>query len=211
MSWVVDRFSVLLPPEPRSSSTIDGRVRRRAAAEINASANSTHRGEVLKGCGDRSGRQRCQIDRAQAVHAVFHVAADETLRRIEGKGRHPEIPLRAAEFGRERIDRLDRVAARAEQVPPAAVEPVLGAVGDEIEGAVGRPFRLEDRLVIAAGDPPFALDRAVVADLADPQLAADPRHARMVPFEPGEPAQVRAEARRGIEIPAGLQDALRLG
>jgi len=53
--------------------------------------------------------------------------------------------------------------------------------------------------------------RTGALDLADPQLAADPRHARMVPFEPGEPASVRAEAGCGIEIPAGLQDALRLG
>ena len=100
-------------------------------------------------------RNRCRAGRAASASGAamsrrasrsapgLAISADELFRRQEGVGRLPESPLRPAELG-ARADRapLDAAGARvaAVQVPPAA------AVGDEIQHAVGRPLRLEDRL-----------------------------------------------------------------
>ncbi len=128
----------------------------------------------------------------------FGVGADELLRRQEGIGRLPEYPLRLTELGLARTERMDAAGARIEavEVPPA------GAVGDEIEDAVGRELRLEDRFPGAAGNPPRARQRAVGGDLGQPQFGADPRHVGVVPGEPGEPRAIRRQSGRGVKIMA---------
>src|SRR5206468_7234572 len=73
---------------------------------------------------------------------------------------------------------------------------------DEMEGAVRRPFRLEDRFRGAAGDQPGGSESAVLGDVGDPQLGADPRHIRVVPAQPGKPTSLRRQFWRGVEIVA---------
>ena len=78
----------------------------------------------------------------------------------------------------------------------------FGAIGNEIERAIGRPAGLEDRFIVAAGDFARRAERAVARDRCDEQLGAVPRHVGMIPREPGELAAIGADARVGIEIGA---------
>src|SRR5215213_1991402 len=96
----------------------------------------------------------------------------------EGVGRHAEDPLWQSELSFHWRHGLIAVTVATIEVPPA------GAVGDEIERAVRRLLRLEDRLIGTARDQIGGADHAVLANLADPQLRAIPRHVGMVPLQP---------------------------
>ncbi len=97
-----------------------------------------------------------------------------------------------------------RVHGDRVQVPPS------GAVACEPELAGGTPERLQDGLLRAAGHEPLAGERAVCGELRRPQLGAVPRHAWVVPAQPGEAPPVRADARGGVEVVSG-GDEPRLG
>jgi hypothetical protein len=118
---------------------------------------------------------------------------------------HTERPLRPAELGGAPAYRLLALAARTVEVPPVA------AVGDEVQLALWRPFGLEHRFAEAAGNPTLRADVAIHVQLADPHLAAVPRHVRMVPGLPCQPRSVRAELGRGVEVvAAGHGDGISL-
>ena len=153
----------------------DGRRRgRRAANKVDPIRGPADEGDVLVFCRNRTGFERGEVDGAHPVNPVPHIAAHQLARRSEREGGKPEHPLRSAEFSGERVDRLDpggivqSVAADTEQVPPSPLERRLGAIGDEIKRAVGRPFGLEDRLVGSSGDEALVADRAVGGTFADP-------------------------------------------
>src|ERR1700722_662082 len=122
------------------------------------------------------------------------------MRRAEkGVARLAEHPLRTGELSGMRTKRPNRAVAAlvaAGEVPPA----VTG--GDKIEHAVGRPLRLADRLGLAARDLAPAPQAAVLGELGDPQLGADPRHVGVVPLHPGQAAAVRRQPWRGVEVAA---------
>ena len=153
-----------------------------------------------------------RVEHREVVAAVLGVAHEQTAVVEEHVALQAEDPGHARELGGARGERaglgpagVARLTGRDRvQVPPA------GAVAGEPERAVRAPERLQDRLVRAAGDEPLAGDAAVAGELRRPQLGAVPRHARVVPREPGETAPVRADARRGVEVVAGGDDA-RLG
>ena len=88
----------------------------------------------------------CGVEQREPRVAVLPVGADDAAAAVEAVAGHPEGPLRHAEFGRHRLQRLDLTVALPVEVPPAA------AVGDEVQLALRRPRRLEDRFVAAAGD-----------------------------------------------------------
>ena len=145
---------------------------------------------------------RRKIDHGEASHALVAVSSDDAIPAGERVGRHAEDPLRLPELGltgRHRIDRAARDVV-AIQVPPA------GAVGHEVErGAVGRPFGLKDRFRSAAGDRDRPSRHAARVDLAEVERGADPRHVRVIPREPRQPAAVGREPRRRDEIVTGRE------
>ena len=157
--------------------------------------------EAREGERDRIEALGPKIEPGQPPDAVLDEAADDPLRRVERVGRHREIPLRLAELGLHRRQRLDRAVALAIEVPPAAA-----AVRNEIEIAVGRPTRLEHRFVRPARDPARLGHRAIDLDLADPRLGGDPRHVGMIPGEPGQALAIRAYTRRRVEVVARDED-----
>ncbi len=120
----------------------------------------------------------------------------------ERVGRAAEDPVRVAELGSLLGERLWLARGRLPvQVPEA------GAVGDEVQYAVGAPARLPDRLGGAAGDMLGGADRAVGRELAAPQLGAVPWHLRVVPLQPRDSGAVRARARARDEVGAAAQQA----
>src|SRR5205823_11012757 len=76
-------------------------------------------------------------------------------------------------------------AVVAVQIPPAV------AVADEVQTPLRRPGRLDHGLLAAAGDELLAgKRRPITGQLGDPQLGPVPRHARVVPANPREPAAI---------------------
>ena len=88
---------------------------------------------------------------------------------------------------------------QAVQIPPAA------AVGNEVQQAVRRPFRLANRLARAAGDQAWRPQAAVRVHVGQPQFRALPRQARVVPADPGQLAAIRRQTRRRIKVVAARQ------
>src|SRR5688572_19879375 len=94
------------------------------------------------------------------------------------------------------MQRLHPAVAHPIQVPPP------GAVGYEVQVAGRAPRGLEDRLLTEpAGDPTCLLDRAVLGELADEDLASVPRHPGEIPFQPADLRSVGCDAGRGVEVP----------
>ena len=106
------------------------------------------------------------------------------------------------------------------EVPPAVA---LGgeAVGHEVQRTVVRPLRVDDRLagesqrlledgIQRAVDRPGGLAGDLLrrdrtpgrVQLGDVQLGAVPGHRRVIPGNPAEPAPVRAQTRRRVEVRA---------
>ena len=71
-----------------------------------------------------------------------------------------------------------------------------------MEMTAGGPFRLQDRLVRAAGDAtPF--DKApLLVELRDPELRPVPWHVGVIPGEPAELCPVGADPGRRVEVVA---------
>src|SRR5438046_865359 len=102
-----------------------------------------------------------QIDGCQRRRAVAEIAADQTPGGSKGIARRTKTPLRRAEFRCQRIDGLG-LDARAERITGDTINiPPSTAVGNEVEVALGRPFRLEDRFGITACHLPLLDDRAI--------------------------------------------------
>src|SRR5262249_41705677 len=120
-----------------------------------------------------------------------------------------KVPLRLADVGvgeEERLD-LQRPPVPGVLKGPDAIEiPPAVAVRGEVERAVRTPLRLEDRLVLAAGDLLALTERAVGVDLGDPELGAAPGLVRGVPGEQGEAPAVLAQPRIRVEVVARDQD-----
>ena len=131
--------------------------------------------------------------------------ANETLGRLERVSRHAEPPLRPSKFGVHRRDRFGHSVSVAMKVPPAAAP-----VGHEIKIAVGRPFRLEHRLVRSTRDLDRVCYGSIREDLAHPGLGCDPRHVRVAPGQPGQAVALWIEPRRRIEVVPRDEDLRRL-
>src|SRR5690606_5241617 len=102
-------------------------------------------------------------------------------------------PQRAAELLLARADRF----SVAVEVPPA------GAVAAVQQPSVGGPVGLGDGLLRSARHGPGFAEGAVGGDVGDEELGAVPRHARVVPGQPGHPPPVGCEPRAGDEpVPA---------
>ena len=139
------------------------------------------------------------VDDRQAPGSVVahgHRHARRVQKRIR---RQAESPLRPAALRLHRRHRCHALAVRAVEVPPA------GAVGDEVQHRVGRPFGLEDRLIRPPGDMPRLHQLPIGIDVRHPQLGASPGHAWLVPRQPTELTAVGAHARRGVEVVAAHQ------
>ena len=154
--------------------------------------------------GERRGDLADEMVLADVEQPVAAVASRDRHDAAVGEEcvrRTPEHPRRIGEL---RLGRRERVQTRplgeAVQVPPAA------AVAGEVELAVGRPLRLGDRLVDAAGRQLGRPQRPVGGDRRDPQPRGVPRHVGVVPLEPGEPVGGRRQARRGDEVGAADED-----
>src|SRR5438094_10259343 len=133
----------------------------------------------------------------QPPEAPHFVRTDDLIRGLERVRGHGEDPLRAAELGGHRTQRLDAPILSPVEIPPAA------AIRYEIEFAAGGPLRLKDRLGRPAGHAFTTRDRAVASEGAQPQLCAVPRHVRLGPAQPGQPSSVWAQARGGVKVTAG--------
>ncbi len=127
-------------------------------------------------------------------------AGDATVRE-ECVAREVEDPLRIAEVGTLVRQCPDAAALVHVEVRPAR------AVGDEVEPAVRVPLRLEDGLLLPAGDALPVGERAVVGEIRDAEIRALERHVRVIPREPGESLAVRARPRCGVEVTPRGDDA----
>ncbi|MDQ3885596.1 MAG: hypothetical protein M3308_00930 [Actinomycetota bacterium] len=121
-------------------------------------------------------RQRLEVtagwaEDAEMVDAVLTIAAGDAAVGQEGVGGVVQFPGGVSELGFHGQQQLRAAVPLPVQIPPA------GAVGDEVQRAVGRPLRLGDRLVAAACD---ALRRSEVdirtgaEHIGDPQVTAVP-------------------------------------
>ena len=109
-----------------------------------------------------------------------------------------EDPCRVGELGLQRRKRLQpRPVHQPVEVPPTA------PVADEVQHAVGRPLRLGDRLVRAAGRQFGDAREPIVADRGDSQPGRVPGHVGVVPLEPREwpTRRVTGGAQRGSPGP----------
>ncbi len=128
---------------------------------------------------------------------------EHTIRpsREERVAREPEHPLRLAELGLARTERLDAPLAEAVEVPPP------GPIRDEVKVARGTPRGLEDRLDRElAGHESRVGDRPVGGEVADPELAPIPRHPGEIPRGPRELRTVGCDAGRRVEVAAAGDD-----
>src|SRR4030095_14326746 len=78
--------------------------------------------------------------------------------------------------------------------------PPTSAIRNKVQGAVRRPFRLEDRLIDSTGDSHRFVYRSVFIQFADPKLRTIPRHIGVTPGQPGQSGAVRTKPRRGVKI-----------
>ncbi len=76
-------------------------------------------------------------------------------------------------------------------------------VGDRPEAVGVPPLGLDHRLPGAARTHAVGAGGAVPPQWRDAQFGAVPRHGRMVPADPGQPAAVRGETRAGHEVMGG--------
>ena len=146
-------------------------------------------------------RPRRRIERADLPDALLAPGHGQPAVRQRAIGRLAERPRGLAELGLQLQHGDQRVAVPAMQIPPA------GRIGDAVERAVGAPFGLQNRCIPArvAGDAARIEQRAVARHVGQPQLGGIPRHARVVPADPGQPRPVGREPRRGIEVVALMQ------
>src|SRR5205807_550101 len=106
---------------------------------------------------------------------------------------------RAGELGLHLVQRPRRfgiAVALAVDVPPAR------AVRDVVQHARRTPARLRDRLFGSAGDVARA-GQTLGPELGLPQLGTVPRHMRVRPAQPRQPAAVGTQPGRGEEVGTG--------
>ena len=111
-------------------------------------------------------------------------------------------PQRRAELGGADRDRAHCTGTESIQVPE------VGAVGQEVEIPAVTPLRLEDRLVVAAGDDP-QIRQARRRQLRDHQPGRVPGHVRMVPGDESDVPPVGAWPRIGNERRPSVQHLAR--
>src|SRR5262249_40906655 len=85
--------------------------------------------------------------------------------------------------------------------------PPTGAIRHKVERSVRRPPRLEDRVSLAASDPPRLERHAFVGNVRDPELGAVPRHLRVAPSPPRQTRAIRTEAGGRGEIVTGRNNS----
>ncbi len=133
-------------------------------------------------------------------HSALDVGARHTPCRLKGVGGEAKEPLGPAELCLHGAQRLYLTIQPSIEVPPAC------PIRREIEGSVGRPFRLEDGLGLRACHELSIEWVTVCVDLPDPELCAVPGHVRVIPSKPGQAAAIRAQPGRGVEVVSRHQD-----
>ena len=167
---------------------------RRAAAEDCPVAGDAQAVDLCVRRTDALKLPRRHINQAQSPVALLVERANYLVSGREAIGRHAKDPLRHAEFCLHLTKRFRLAFIVAIEVPPSR------AVGDEMQAAIGRPFRLEDGFACAAGDQMTLAERAVVVDFSKPKFCAVPRQVRMIPRQPRQLSAIRTETRRRVEI-----------
>src|SRR5215217_2582716 len=165
-------------------------LRRRATAEHYTARGlfSAYVGNARVRRLDRLELPGLRVEEGEVRGASLTVRADDAFRRDEGVGGHPEGPLREAELSLPLAEQFDTSITLAVEVPPPC------AVRHEVESAVRRPLRLEDRLVLAPCDPLDVLGKPFSVEITDHKLRAVPGHVRVVPRQPREATAVRVQA-----------------
>ena len=102
--------------------------------------------------------------------------------------------------GRPNSASISAMGSIAPSRSPIEIPPARNSVRYKIEIPVGRPFRLEHRLVWPARDPARVTDCPIREDVPDPSLRRHPRHIGMSPGQPAHAVSVGAETWRRIEV-----------
>ncbi len=144
------------------------------------------------------------LEDGEAVDAVAREERDDAVagqRDVVVEAEHPEG---LGELGGERRKGgRHALAVVAIEVPPAA------AVADEVQVAVGRPGRLDDRLAVAPGHDGRGAGAAPRVQPIEVEFGAVPRHAGVIPAHVGETVAAGADPRRGEEVVAVGHDPRR--
>ena len=150
--------------------------------------------------GDLAQPPRSHADHPQPGPVRVPVVRDDAARVEHRVAAHAEQPRRQAELGLRRQHRRQPLS-----VPPVEVPPPRD-VGHAVQGAVRTPRGLEqgNLAAMAVRDAARRRQGAISGHLRDPELGGVPRHVRVVPADPREPAPVGAEARRGVEVEAAV-------
>jgi hypothetical protein len=112
-------------------------------------------GEVAQVAGVR-------VEDGDGPDAEVAVGADYAVGGLEGVGGGAEDPVGDAELGRHGVEGDGFAVLEAVEVPPACL------LIDEVEGAVGGPFRLADGFGGAAGHFHAVCDEAMGVEVAEP-------------------------------------------
>src|SRR5688500_5475288 len=121
------------------------------------------------------------VDERQTKYSTVSICADDSFGRLKAVAGHAEAPLRHAKLSFHLVNRFD-IAFRklSVKVPPSA------SIGNEVENAIRRPFRLEDRLLGAARNFFRVRYQALFIKTCRPQFTTVPGHVGMVPRQPGQ-------------------------
>ena len=145
-----------------------------------------------------------RADRDQMGNGVAGVRQRHRAVVVQGIPGLAEHPGRLSHVRRDRVDRV-----KPFDVDHAIDVPPVRAIRDDDEATVGCPLRLHQGLRLATGHPPGVVQPGMHTSpgkFGHPQLCQVPGHVRVVPGEPSQPATVRADPRRGNEIPSRHQD-----
>jgi len=109
--------------------------------------------------------------------------------------------LRPSKFSFLGRHRFERTSSLAVEIPPP-----LASVGDEVEIAIRRPFRLEQCLIRATRNSASISEHTVVCYLANPGLRRDPWHIGVITGQPSQAIAVRTQAGGRIEVVTACED-----
>ena len=195
------------PVGPCSQIQIDkgGRFGWRPADECCSSRAGAQLRYVRETCRDWIKAFGACVKLGQIPIAVLKETANEPLCAFERVSRHTKSPLRPPKFSFPRRHWFERTVLLAIKIPPP-----FASVGDEVEIAIWRPFRLEQCFIRSTRNSASISKHTVVFYLTNPGLGRNPRHIGVIPGQPNQTIAVWIQAGCRIEVVPARKNPRRL-